>query len=203
MSVDEKSNDDKLNKLISLLEDILNFKKWMFRRTYSKLINGVAPMVIYNSQLCRVKFVLETGERYQGSQLSIYYGRLHASNDNFEMIFNGENCHCWHQAHKFLDFLDGLSPQESVYRLKNKDLWPQVEEEFRQSDIGRNLQTSNHPEWSARMHSNIWEYYGNRFFELFDLNNPSLWERLVHFNREYHKIYGSTNWVIPPLDKIC
>ncbi len=197
------NRENELNNLIELLERILNFEKWIFHRVYTQLRKGIAPTVIYDSKLCRVQFVLESGERYQGARLSVYYGRLHAASDNFDMVFNGESSHCWHQVQNLLNFLDGLSPQESVDQLKIKNQWSRIQEEYKQSDVGKNLESSNHPEWMARMHQAIWEYYGNRFFELFDIKNPTQWEKYVSFNREYHKIYGSTNWVIPPLDKIC
>jgi hypothetical protein len=53
------------------------------------------------------------------------------------------------------------------------------------------------------MVSKIWEYYGQRLFELFDVRRPELWEQFAHFIKEFHKIKRSNSYDYVAPDKIC
>lgn len=45
------------------------------------------------------------GQSY-GNSIGIYYGRLHAPNENKKMIVNGEDFHAWHSFEHALHFID-------------------------------------------------------------------------------------------------
>lgn len=151
-------------------------------------------------------FRLTPGEMYNSTerQMHIYYGRTHALNDKWVMDWNGEDCHCWHNDLDALRFLDGLSPQEAVDQLRVHGQQPHIAEQFRRSALGKKLDRDYHAEWMARMQATIWEHYGQRLFELFDVRHPELWKQYGRFIAEFHKISGSK--AIPgfPSDnKIC
>lgn len=118
------------------------------------------------------------------------------------MIWMGEECYCWHRVNEALNFLDGLSPKETKEQLYVHGRWPRVMEEFRQSEIGKNLE-SNHPEWLTRMHAAVWEHYGQRLFELFSLRRPGTWHNYSRFIKEYYEIKGIHSDIIPFQYKIC
>ena len=180
-------------ELSTLLEGILDFKKWGFQQTYTHIVPGFLPHIIYDSELCRVQFSY-TGGDYQRYIIKIYYGRLHASNDKFKMTWNGVDCRCWHYVNNALNFLDGLSPQEAINQS------PHVIESYKQSELGRKLERDNEVEWMIRMHSSIWEHYGERLFEIYDFRKPDLWERYTMFQREYSKLTGVTPYPGEPGD---
>jgi hypothetical protein len=121
------------------------------------------------------------------------------------MTWNGNKCRCWHQVYEPLDFLDGLSPQESIRRWREDKLWPHVVQRFRQSELGKTLSPDGYPspEFMIRMHVEIWEHYGRSLFEIFDLRRPNLWETYTHFIKEYFKIKGIDTNIIPSQDQIC
>ena len=41
---------------------------------------------------------------------------------------------------------------------------------------------------TIKLHNKIWEYYGKRFFDLFDMRNPELWERYVVYCNEVKRL---------------
>jgi hypothetical protein len=167
---------NKLNQLNRLLKKCFNFKRWGFKQSYSSSADVSFPYVIYNSEWCRVKF-LHYGGDYAGhwGEMHIFYGRLHAHNGDSFMLWNNENCWCWHSIEEYaLNFLDGLSPEKAV-ELSHA---PRIMEEFRMSEIGKSV---HGPEWVARRHLVTWEHYGTRLFELFDLRCPELWEQYRTF----------------------
>jgi hypothetical protein len=193
-----------LENLIQLLERLLDFRRWNFQQTYTHITASLPTIVIYDSEWCRVKFAVGGGDRYGGDEMLVFYGRLHAPNDANVMNWNGEECFCWHQVFDALNFLDGLSPQEAVDQLRVKSEWPRVAEQFKKSKLAKALSGQNHLEWVTRMEAAIWEHYGQRLFELFDLRRHGLWEQYTLFIHEYHRIKGTP--VIqgfPSRDKIC
>lgn len=199
-----EKRERQFQKFIQMLEHFLDFKRWNFKRTYSDISPKAPPFVIYDSKWCRVQFALKGGDRYRGDEMLVFYGRLHAPSDMAVMNWNGEECYCWHQVYEVLNFLDGLSPQEAVDQLQLRSEWPRVAEHFKQSELGKKLSRENHPEWVTRMHAAIWEHYGQRLFELFDLNHPDLWEQYKLFIREYYRIKGMpVIQGLPAKDKIC
>lgn len=196
---DEQYKKD-YQKMVRLCEDFLHPSQWKFKQTVG-VINRY-PIVVYDSEWCRVQLVWGGRDLYAGETMSIYYGRLHAPTDKAVITWNGEECYCWHRVNEALDFLDGYSPKQAVDRFHVHGQWPMVMEQFRQSDIGKSLER-NQPEWLVRMHANIWSYYGQRLFELFDLRRPDLWERFRAFLKEFHNLKGSRLNMNPPQYQRC
>lgn len=189
-------HNEKYSELTELLEKYLDFDRWGFSQSY--ISPKYYPTIIYDSEFCRIKFSLRSGDRYGPDELSVYYGRLHAkSNDSF-LIFNGEKCWCWHWDYYFLPFLDGVSPQE-----KAKSYAPSpVLEQYRKSELAQQL--SSGPAWGIGIQAAIWNHYGQRLFDLFDLRKPELWELYNDFIRELYTIKKKISSIgYPPQDKIC
>ena len=93
------------------------------------------------------------------------------------------------------------TPQEAV---EAKRKWPRVMEQFQQSELGKSLTgVRRQPEWLIRMHAAVWEYYGNRLFELFDLRHPELWDEYTQFTKEFYVIKGLSPNISPPQNQIC
>jgi hypothetical protein len=188
-------------ELSALLERIINFQGWRFQKTYTYIVPRLPPHIIYDSEWCRVQFSYEGGD-YQRFITKVYYGRLHASNDKYLMTWNGVDCGCWHRVDHALNFLDGLSPQEAVSQLRSHQS-PYVIEKYKQSE-GKKLERDNEIEWMIRMHSSIWEHYGERLFEIYDVRKSDLWERYTMFQREYSRLVGVTAYPGEPgNDQMC
>ncbi|MBN2119087.1 MAG: hypothetical protein JW730_21135 [Anaerolineales bacterium] len=177
-------NREKQYELINLVEKCFDFQRWDFRRSYLSSPAIHFPFVIYDSEWCRVKFV-HYGSDYPGqpwTEMHIYYGRLHAENDESLMIWNDEICWCWHSIEEYaLNFIDGLSPEEAV----EKKHAPRIMDEFRNSEVGKSV---HGPEWVARRHMVVWKHYGRRLFKLFDLRCPDVWEQYRSFLRKAAQI---------------
>ena len=200
----QKSQDEQVQKLFELVESTLNLKHWGFQKTFVDDSVTLSLGIIYDSEWCRVKFVSSGIDTNRGDDnISIYYGRLHAANESTIMHWNGKLCYCWHRINEALNFLDGLTPEDAVNQLRLHRKWSNVMEEFRQSDLGQELKYRQ-PEWLIRMHASIWNFYGERLFELFDLRQPDLWQRYSSFYSEFHKIKGTKPLTgYPPDENIC
>lgn len=199
--------EDPWGYMDSLAQEFLPLKKWGFRESarrgsWPKVVS-LWPGVIYDSEWCRVLLLWEGWEMYTGNSIRILYGRLHASDDRATMIWNGEECYCWHGLGGIAaayDFLDGLSPQESASR---KD-FSRIIGQLRQSDLWQGLAGQRRdPELAVRMGAAVWEHYGLRLFELFDLRRPDLWEQYRQFVREVYDIKGRSPNIKPSPDKVC
>jgi hypothetical protein len=185
--------------LVKLLETRIDFKKWGFRQTFYGIAQEFAPSVIYDSQSCRVRFVWQIADHLDGPTLNIMYGRLHAPNHQRFMFWNGSYCHCWHNhlVDNVLSFLDGFSPQEAV----EKNFEVSYFNQFAQQNKGHQW---SHIEWTIRLHSSIWEHYGDRLFDLFDLHRPDLWEQYMFFVAEFYRLKPPAhNPSAPPPESIC
>jgi len=76
-------------------------------------------------------------------------------------------------------------------------------EQFEQSKMELGLEWQQ-PEWLTRIHSSIWEHYGERLFELFDIRHPELWEKYIDFLKEYDRLNNFPPVPIyPPEYKVC
>lgn len=127
----------------------------------------------------------------------IYYGRLHAPNEDTRMLWNGEECYCWHELDNVLHFLDGRTPAETVqlrYAHPITDL-------FYEEELSQKYKTQ--PEWLAQMHVAIWQHYGQRLFDLFDLRQSDLWKQYQQFLKEVYDIAGRKPRFGPSKDKVC
>jgi hypothetical protein len=126
-----------------------------------------------------MKIVWDGWDVYVGDMISIYYGRLHAPDDKNVISWNGEEYYCWHDLNEPLLFLDRLSPREAAERSIHGPR-PNAMDIFDKSVLGKSL-AHKQPEWLVRMHASIWEHYGQRLFELFDLRCPEIWREYTDF----------------------
>ena len=133
--------------------------------------------------------------------MDVCYGRLHVPNDEEIIAWEGQKCYCWHgDMRKLLYFLDGLSPDAAANK-SNQFLWPELMHEFRTSNVGTGW---TQQEYMAKMHAAIWDHYGQRLFDLFDLRQPSLWKQYSLFIAEYERHDpGFSLSGHPARDKIC
>lgn len=196
--------------LATLISEKLEMDRWGFKESYRSDLYPNDPFLIYDNPFCRVKFLYRI-ERYRCEDgLRILYGRKIASNNESIIEWNGEKCWCWHTG-KFLPicFLDGYSPQEAI-----NSNWPMpVLADYVNSDQGKSLYKTNTPQYRINECSLIWQTYAPRLFELFDINNPTLWEKYYLFNKEYWRLwyeeseYRKNNFdensKTPTHDKIC
>ena len=114
------------------------------------------------------------------------------------MNWNGEECYAWHEFEYPLHFLDGRSPMDAStmefsHPLMNKYYEEEISQEFHRRQ----------PEWLMIMHKEVWDHYGKRFFELFDLRRPDLWEQYRGFLKEFYDIKGRIPYIKPSMDKVC
>ena len=195
MSTSDERNVDPSNEMTRIAQNFLDLDLWGFKESYR---SAKTAEVIYDSEWCRMNFIWGGWDPTGGNSINIRYGRLHAPNEKAVMIWNGEECHCWHRVEYGLHFLDRRAPVD-VAKLKFSHPITNAfyEENSRQKFYRRQ------PEWLAQMHATIWEHYGKRLFELFDLRRPDLWEQYRHFLKEVYDIAGRSPAIKPSLDKVC
>jgi hypothetical protein len=186
-----------------LVESYLNLEKWGFREStrLDKLEDSNVPLVIYNSQLCRVKISFnEWHPPYQTKDytIDVYYGRLNAPNDKNVIVSNNKECHCWHGITKALHFLDDCTPEYAAKNLLSHDLIKGYSKLVSSDSLSHKL-----PEWEIRKHAYIWEKYAPRLFELFDLRRMNIWEKYRLFLKGVYDIKGRNPNIVPPLDSVC
>ncbi len=197
MSIIDERDVDPINEMTRVARSFLDLDRWGFKESYRSAKPG---KLIYDSEWCRVNFIWGGWDPLGGNSISIYYGRLHATNEGGTLICNGEECHCWHRFEPALHLLDGRTPEYASKMMYTHSLI----EQYKQSDLGRSLTGKHHqPEWLAQMHAVIWEHYGKRLFELFDLRQPDLWQQYRHFLKELYDIEGRIPEIEPSLDKVC
>ncbi|MDD1776274.1 MAG: hypothetical protein LUP94_02860 [Candidatus Methanomethylicus sp.] len=193
-TVDEK-NVDPIHEMNRIAQSLLDINLWGFKESYRAIESS---KLIFDSKWCRLNLIWDGWDYLGGNTISIRYGRQHAPNDKAIMIWNGEECHCWHDVNHALHFLDGRSVEDAVKMINSHPLLkPFFEEEYRKEFKRRQ------PEWLAKMHAAIWQNYGESFFELFDLRQPELWEQYRHFLKEFYDTKGRSSFIKPPLDKVC
>ena len=195
MKAFDERNVDPIQEMTRVAQSFLDLGRWGFKTSY---ISAKSGNLIYDSEWCRVNLVWGGWDYGSGNSISIYYGRLHAPNEEAAMIWNGEECRCWHDFDDALHFLDRLNPIDAAKQNVSHSITdPFYEEAFRKNFDRRQ------PEWLAQMHISIWQHYGKRFFELFDLRRPDLWEEYRQFLREVYDIRGRRPYIKPPLDRVC
>jgi hypothetical protein len=181
---------------IKFLEECFDFKRRGFQLIYSGRIPDSLPVIVYESKVCRVRFIWSPPEHQYiySENIVITYGRLHAPIFQSRMEWNGEECYCWHSCHQTLDFLDGLTPLES--HKKTRGFW----RDFFDANKDKEWREA---EYYARREAAIWEHYGQRLLDIFDLNRPDLWEQYTNFLKERYNIVERT-YVDPfPDSKVC
>lgn len=190
---------NEFQECLSILAKHLNFENWGFQQSYIKP-GKKYPTIIYDSELCRVKFRFEgSGDQHDHrTHLSVSYGRLHAPSDDDFMLLNKEEHWCWHDGNFVLNFIDGLSPEESV-KQKYK---PRIIDQYRKSDLATILHNLSPAEWSAGMVAHIWKEYDKKLFEVFNLRNPELWENYKTFVNEMYAIEQPSSFGLPLYNKI-
>ena len=154
-----------------------------FELTYSGAVSNYKPSILYQSKQCQIRISCMRDRPYEDVELSFLYGRLHAPIDRDILAWNKEMCWCWHRVDAgspLLSFLDGLSPADA-----EKLRFPEILGAFFESS--KNMSWSV-PEFMARKHAMIWEHYDQRFFNLFDVGYPYLWEEYVNFLKEYSRL---------------
>lgn len=193
-TVDER-NVDPMQEMLRLAQNFSAINTWGFKESYRSVKD---KRLIFTSEWCHIKLVWGGWDYGSGNTISIHYGRMHAPSENVTMIWNGEECHAWHDFGLALLFLDGFSASKATEMNYSTPLTNKFfEEEIRQKFYRRQ------PEWLMTMHMEVWEHYGKNFFELFDLRQPNLWERYRQFLKEFYDIEGRSSFIKPPMDKVC
>ncbi|MBK9778778.1 MAG: hypothetical protein IPP55_01810 [Anaerolineales bacterium] len=195
MSSTDERDVNPIQEIINLVENVSGLKTFGFLRNFQKVETNI---VIYNSEQCRVKVVWGGWDPSAGNSISIYYGRLHAPDENIKMIWNEEECHCWHRFEHVIHFLNGVSPVEAA----KLDYSTPITSNYFIDEV-RNKFHRRQPEWLMHMHMDVWKHYGANFFELFDLRRPDLWERYRKFLKEMYDVQGRIPFIKPPMDKVC
>lgn len=188
-----------LQIFIDCIEKDLAPEKWGFNKMLRLPNDDQGFAVIYNSEHCRVKFLLHCSDYGPVFASSIYYGRLHASDNEPYINWNGEKCRCWHSGSDILTltipFFEAMSPSEIA--MANADFWQAREKTF---DVEH--PSSDYIEYPLKLHSKIWERYGSKLFNLFDLRSDKLWEEYSKFSDEYSRAWRK-RWNISGSEKFC
>jgi hypothetical protein len=192
-SIDERDIDP-ITEMTRIAQDILDLPSRRFKESYRSPKPG---KLIYESEWCRISLVWGGWEYGSGNTMHIFYGRLHAPNEKARMMWNGEECHCWHELRYILHFLDGRTPAKAAeLNYSHPIVAPFYQEELEQ-------RYKSQPEWLAQMHLAIWQYYGQPLFDLFDLRQPALWQQYQQFLKDVYDITGRPPKLGPPKDKVC
>lgn len=190
-------------KIGKLADNYLELKKWGFiTEEQATVHNGEypQPLVIYKSKNCKIKIAFN--EWYPPHQkneftLDVFYGRVIAAKENV-MLFENEECHCWHNIVKIMHFLDGRSPEYAAQNLFSHN----IISEFINSTTSETL-ADKHAEWEIRKHRIILEKYSTQLFNLFDIKQVEPWRNYSQFLSGIYDIRGRKPYIKPPLDKIC
>ena len=197
MNTTDERDIDPVQEMTRVAKNSLNLESWGFKESYHSARSG---KLIYDAEWCRLSLIWGGWDYGGGNSINIYYGRLHAPNEEATMIWNSEECYCWHRFELALHFLDRQTPEyasKTIYTHK-------LIEQYKQSELGQTLTGKRRqPEWLAQKHAIIWQHYGKRLFELFDLRRPDLWEEYRQFLEKVYDIKGRSPNIEPPPDKVC
>jgi hypothetical protein len=191
-------------KLIQMIESSIDFKRWGFELTHAGVFPQYLPYIVYQSYQCKIRIRWEQDRPYESPKLYMNYARLHAPIDEYLMLWNGEKCYCWHQIGKVLNFLDGLSPSDTS---NGEFMLPLKMKIFSE----KNKSLARDQEYIIKLNAYIWDGYGQRLFDVFDLHQPDLWSKYMNFLKEYYTHRDEQNKlkgippspVNPPLYKVC
>lgn len=184
---DNERIDNPCDYMAKLALGNLPLDHWGFKESYR---SEKEERLVFDSKWCRVQFIWVGWEIYTGYNMRIFYGRLHAPVDAQSMSWEGEECDCWHTlmgAGDALDFLNGLTPEESIAphdvpileNLGRNSWWDEIAADKRRV-----------PELTIKKHAVIWEYYGTRLLELFDLRRPEIWKHYREWLLARYKAEG-------------
>ena len=195
MNVNDERSIDPINEMSRIANDILNLKGQGFQENHRSEKLG---KLIYNSEWCRISLIWGGWDQAGGNSMHIRYGRLHAPNEKTTMLWQDDECRCWHELDYVLHFLDGRTPAEAA----ELDVIHSITDPFYETEITQKFRRQQ-PEWIATMHKSIWEQYAQRLFDLFDLRQPELWQKYQEFLKEVYDIQGRDSDIKPPMDKVC
>ena len=195
MSIIDERDVDPIEVMARIAQTVLELNSKGFKESYRSAKPGE---LIYDSRRCRISIIWGGWDPLDGNSIHIRYGRLHAPSGKTTMLWDGEDCHCWHRFEYPLHFLDGRTPVDAAKLNYSHSLRTRFHEEETLKKFRR-----RQPEWVAQMHITIWQHYGSRFFELFDLGQPALWQQYRHFLKEVYDIKGRNPAIKPSLDKVC
>ena len=92
---------DPIHEMLRLAQNFSNLSAWGFKESF-RSVKG--RELIYDSEWRRISVVWGGWDPLGGNSISIYYGRLHAPNEDVKMIWNGEECYVWHRFEHELHF---------------------------------------------------------------------------------------------------
>lgn len=195
MNSKDERNVDPLYEMSRVAVNYLNLPSRGFNEAYRSASLG---KLIYDSSQCRIAFIWGGWDPTGGNSLHIRYGRLHALNEKETMLWNGEECRCWHRVEYPLHFLDGRAPAE-VAKLNYSHF---IIRPFYEKDLQQKYDRRQ-PEWLAEMHLTIWKHYGSQLFDLFDLRRSDFWQQYRQFLQAVYDLAGRKPRPGPPMDKVC
>ncbi|HNE06535.1 MAG TPA: hypothetical protein PLT08_18545 [Anaerolineales bacterium] len=178
MKTDNDINET-FSESIKKIEKELNLPRWGFEMIALRLYPKYMPRAIFQSKKCIVDFHWNQERSYTEPFISTTYARVHAPLDDMFMIWNGQRHHCWHSDYWLLIFLDGLTPHQITSQGYPS---PSILRDFH-----KNNEESYIGELTAKMTLLKWNHYGDRFFNLLDLQHPELWEKYSCFLKEFYE----------------
>ena len=132
MNTVDEQDIDPIEEMTRIAKSFLDLALWGFNESYRSAKSG---NLIYDSEWCRVNLVWGGWDYGGGNSISIYYGRLHAPNEETTRIWNSEECYCWHRFELVLHFLDGQTPEYASKTMYTHNLI----EQYKQSEHGQSL----------------------------------------------------------------
>jgi hypothetical protein len=171
-------------RLIAPVEQYLDLNQWGFELQYKNSRDGY--VAIYNSPSCRLRCSLSHDPRDKDDTITFEYSRIHAPDEEYYMVYQGENCLAWHAFYlgHVGQFLDGIEPRILARaRIEQTNLLSQASKTFEESESSKGLRN---PIWGLRLEAFIWDYYGNSLFELFDVRHPQKWAAYRRYLTEFY-----------------
>jgi hypothetical protein len=192
-----------LPRILEAIKKYLEPEKRGLRLVFTGVLPLSTPSIHYESAQCKIRINYTRDRPYEDIEMHISYGRQHAPFDKQVIEWNNKRCYCWHslEGGVILNFLDGLSPSDIT------------NEEFRVPRLSKTFYDANRisnggpVEFLVRKHAFLWEHYGQRLFNLFDLNYPGLWQDYTRFLQEYYeeKVRQKRSGIPfdPPRHQVC
>jgi len=187
-----------VDELVRLIKQDMHLERWGFT-VASKKMDAKAIEVVIRSEICKVGIDC-TRDNSHLCSISLAYARLHAPENAPYMIYEGQECVCWHNLFfGILDFLDGMTPEEAANSRSSGKRIIGLEQEPKIANLGK-----YNPERTLYFHDEIWTRYAPELFQLFDLRDQTLWKKYYDFNKEYVRLlFENPTQMIPSPDKIC